>query len=54
MKLGIFTPVFGGLDLPAMLAIMHGSSFSGDGGAALRHLAYEYEHRYFASVAHPV
>jgi flavorubredoxin len=31
-----------GLD-PAMLALMHGSSFRGDGGTALRHLADRYD-----------
>jgi hypothetical protein len=30
---------------PQRLAIMHGSSFEGDGGAALRALADEYERR---------
>jgi hypothetical protein len=30
---------------PERLAIMHGSSFEGDGGAALRALADEYERR---------
>ena len=34
---------------PSTLAVMHGSSFSGDGGAALRHLAHEYDHRYFSA-----
>jgi hypothetical protein len=28
---------------PAALALMHGSSFRGDGGAALRHLADRYD-----------
>jgi flavorubredoxin len=28
---------------PSMLALMHGSSFEGDGGAALRHLADRYD-----------
>jgi len=35
---------------PARLAIMHGSSFEGDGGAALRALADEYDRRLEASM----
>lgn len=35
---------------PTTLAVMHGSSFSGDGGRALLDLAAAYEERYFASV----
>jgi flavorubredoxin len=35
---------------PATLALMHGSSFSGDGGAALRALAVAYDDRYLARV----
>ncbi len=31
---------------PRTLALMHGSSFSGDGGSALRHLAKRYDERY--------
>ena len=33
---------------PATLALMHGSSYSGDGGAALRALAKGYDERYLA------
>jgi hypothetical protein len=33
---------------PARLAIMHGSSFEGDGGAALRTLADDYDRRLLA------
>jgi hypothetical protein len=33
---------------PATLALMHGSSFSGDGGSALRSLAEAYDARYLA------
>ncbi|HEX4248608.1 MAG TPA: hypothetical protein VH008_12170 [Pseudonocardia sp.] len=36
---------------PRTLAVMHGSSFSGDGGAALRALAESYRGRLLASVA---
>src|SRR4051794_30252251 len=35
---------------PRTLALMHGSSFAGDGGQALLDLAAAYEERYFASV----
>jgi flavorubredoxin len=35
---------------PTTLAIMHGSSFSGDGAAALHALAAAYDERYFARV----
>jgi hydrogenase maturation factor HypF (carbamoyltransferase family) len=35
---------------PERLAIMHGSSFEGDGGAALRALADEYDRRLEASM----
>jgi flavorubredoxin len=34
---------------PRMLAVMHGPSYAGDGGAALRALADAYETRYLAS-----
>ena len=34
---------------PTTLAVMHGASFSGDGGAALRELANEYDKRYFSA-----
>ncbi|MCA1697307.1 MAG: MBL fold metallo-hydrolase, partial [Actinobacteria bacterium] len=33
---------------PQTLALMHGSSFTGDGGSALRNLATAYEERYLA------
>jgi len=33
---------------PSTLAVMHGSSFSGDGGQALKQLAAAYDERYFA------
>ena len=33
---------------PRTLALMHGSSFSGDGGAALRALAVAYDERFLA------
>jgi hypothetical protein len=35
---------------PRTLAVMHGSSFTGDGGAALRALAESYRGRLLASV----
>jgi len=35
---------------PSTLALMHGSSFSGDGGTALRALAEEYEAQYLSGV----
>ncbi len=35
---------------PTTLAVMHGSSFSGDGGTALRALADAYDQRYLARV----
>jgi flavorubredoxin len=35
---------------PGTLALMHGSSFSGDGGRALRDLAAAYDERYLARV----
>jgi flavorubredoxin len=34
---------------PTTLAVMHGASFTGDGGAALRDLANEYDKRYFSA-----
>jgi flavorubredoxin len=34
---------------PTTLAVMHGASYTGDGGAALRALANEYDKRYFAA-----
>ncbi len=39
---------------PARLAIMHGSSFEGDGGAALRALADEYDRRLGADMGNAV
>jgi flavorubredoxin len=36
---------------PAALALMHGSSFRGDGGAALRHLADRYDNLIRATIA---
>jgi flavorubredoxin len=36
---------------PRKLAIMHGSSFAGDGGAALRELADYYDHRVHTALA---
>ncbi len=39
---------------PARLAIMHGSSFEGDGAAALRALADEYDRRLEASIGNAV
>jgi len=33
---------------PKRLALMHGSSYSGDGGAALRELATAYEERFLS------
>lgn len=36
---------------PRTLAIMHGSSFAGDGAAALRALATDYDRRVHAAVA---
>jgi flavorubredoxin len=38
---------------PARLAIMHGSSFEGDGGAALRALADDYDRRLAAAESEP-
>jgi flavorubredoxin len=35
---------------PTTLAVMHGSSYSGDGGRALRDLAAAYDERYLAAV----
>ena len=35
---------------PTTLAVMHGSSFSGDGAAALHSLAAAYDERYFARI----
>ena len=35
---------------PTTLAVMHGSSFTGDGGSALRTLATELDDRFLASV----
>ena len=37
--------------VPQTLGLMHGSSFSGDGAAALHALADEYDHRFQASLA---
>ena len=34
---------------PRTLALMHGSSFTGDGGGALRNLAVAYDERFLAS-----
>jgi flavorubredoxin len=34
---------------PTTLAVMHGASFTGDGGAALRDLANAYDQRYFSA-----
>ena len=45
-----WSPCAAGRPRAATLALMHGSSFPGDGGQALLDLAAAYEERYFASV----
>ncbi|HLL31945.1 MAG TPA: hypothetical protein VK403_13205, partial [Allosphingosinicella sp.] len=39
---------------PRLLAVMHGASFRGDGGEALRRLAGHYDRRVRAALAEPV